>query len=130
MQVALGHRRGVVPAGAEEPAVAVDEARKRIRDAIEQRSAQRPSVHTLTRRIDALTSPLPVPNVLESSDSARDLDVKWRCRAVRTASGFAVAVPHAVAATVYVKSGWEHSCQGDFVKLTVFNIPGVRALKP
>jgi hypothetical protein len=51
------------------------------------------------------------------SDSARDLDVKWRCRAVRTASGFAVAVPHAVAATVYVKSGWEHSYQGDFVKL-------------
>ena len=35
MQVALGHRRVVVPAGAEEPAVAVDEARKRIRDAIE-----------------------------------------------------------------------------------------------
>ena len=105
MQVALGHRRVVVPAGAEERAVAVDEARERIGDAIDQRSGQQSSAHTVTRRIDALTSPLPVPNVLESSDSARDLDVKWRCRAVRTASGFAVAVPHAVAATVYVKSG-------------------------
>jgi hypothetical protein len=66
MQVALGHRRVVVPAGAEERAVAVDEAHKRICDAIDQRSAQRSSAHTLTRRIDALTSPLPVPDVLAS----------------------------------------------------------------
>ena len=66
VQVALGHGGVVVPAGAEEPAVAVDEARKRIRDVIDQRSGQRPSAHTLTRRIDAPTSPLPVPNVLAS----------------------------------------------------------------
>jgi hypothetical protein len=66
VQVALGHRRVVVPAAAEEPAVAVDEARKRSRDAIDQRCAQRSSAHTLTRRIDALTSPLPVPDVLGS----------------------------------------------------------------
>jgi hypothetical protein len=66
MQVALGHRRVVVPAAAEERAVAVDEARERIGDAIDQRSGQRSSAHTVTRRIDALTSPLPVPNVLAS----------------------------------------------------------------
>jgi hypothetical protein len=35
MQVALGHRRVVVPAVAEEPAVALDEARERIGDAID-----------------------------------------------------------------------------------------------
>jgi hypothetical protein len=35
MQVALGHRRVVVPAAAEEPAVALDETCKRIRDAID-----------------------------------------------------------------------------------------------
>jgi hypothetical protein len=35
MQVALGHRRVVVPAAAEEPAIAVDEVRERIRDAID-----------------------------------------------------------------------------------------------
>jgi hypothetical protein len=66
MQVALGNRRVVVPAAAEERAVAVDEARERIGDAIDQRSGQGSSAHTVTRRIDALTSPLPVPNVLES----------------------------------------------------------------
>lgn len=66
VQVALGHRRVVVPAAAEEPAVAVDEARERIGDAIDQRSAQRSSAHTVTRRIDTLTSPLPVPDVLRS----------------------------------------------------------------
>ena len=64
MQVALRHRRVVAPAAAEEPAIAVDEARERIGDAIDQRSAQRSSAHTVTRRIDPLTSPLPVPNVL------------------------------------------------------------------
>jgi hypothetical protein len=37
-------------------------------------------------------------------------------QAIRTSSGD-VAVPHAVAATVSVKFGWEHSGQGDFVKL-------------
>jgi hypothetical protein len=66
MQVALGHRRVVVPASAEERAVTLDEARKRIRDAIDQRCGQRSSAHTVTRRIDAPTSPLPVPNVLAS----------------------------------------------------------------
>jgi len=35
MQVAQGDRRVVVPAGAEERAVAVDEVRKRSRDAID-----------------------------------------------------------------------------------------------
>jgi hypothetical protein len=35
MQVTLGDRRVVVPAAAEEPAVALDEARERIRDAID-----------------------------------------------------------------------------------------------
>jgi hypothetical protein len=35
MQVALRHRRVVVPAAAEEPAVALDEADKRIGDAID-----------------------------------------------------------------------------------------------
>jgi hypothetical protein len=64
MQVALGHRRVVVPAGAEERTIAVDEARERIGDAIDQRSSQRSSAHTVTRRIDTLTSPLPVPDVL------------------------------------------------------------------
>jgi hypothetical protein len=41
MQVALGHRRVVVPAAAEERTIAVDEARKRIGDAIDQRCGQR-----------------------------------------------------------------------------------------
>ena len=59
------HRRVVVPAAAEERAVAVDEVHERIRDAIDQRSGQGSSAHTLTRRIDLLISPLPVPNVLE-----------------------------------------------------------------
>ena len=66
MQVALSHRRIVVPAAAEEHAVAVDEARERIGDAIDQRSGQCSSAHTVTRRIDALTSPLPVSDFLES----------------------------------------------------------------
>ena len=35
LQIALGHRRIVVPTAAEERAVAVDEVRKRIRDAID-----------------------------------------------------------------------------------------------
>jgi hypothetical protein len=35
MQVALRHCRVVVPAAAEEPAVALDEARERIGDAID-----------------------------------------------------------------------------------------------
>jgi hypothetical protein len=35
MQVALGDRRVVVRTAAEEPAIAVDEVRKRIRDAID-----------------------------------------------------------------------------------------------
>jgi hypothetical protein len=35
MQVALGHRRVVVAAAAEERAVALDEARERIRDALD-----------------------------------------------------------------------------------------------
>src|SRR6476661_9912327 len=50
------------------------------------------------------------------SDSACDPDVKWRWRAMRTAGGFAVAVPHTVAATGSV-CGCEHSGQSDFVKL-------------
>ena len=66
MQIALCHRRVVVPAAAEEPAVALDEAGKRIGDAIDQRSAQGSSAHTVTRRIDALTSPLAASNVLRS----------------------------------------------------------------
>ena len=66
MQVTPGHRRVVVPAAAEEPAVALDEARERIGEALDQRSAQYSSAHTLTRRIDPLTSPLPVPDVLGS----------------------------------------------------------------
>jgi len=64
MQIALGDRRVVVPAAAKERAVAVDETGKRIRDAIDDRSGQGSSAHTVTRRIDTLTSPLPVPNVL------------------------------------------------------------------
>jgi hypothetical protein len=48
MQVALRHRRIVVPAAAEERAIAVDEARVRIGNAIDQRSAQRLSAHTVT----------------------------------------------------------------------------------
>jgi hypothetical protein len=47
MQVALGHRRIVVSTAAEEPAIAVDEARERIGNAIDQRSAQRSSAHTV-----------------------------------------------------------------------------------
>jgi hypothetical protein len=65
MQLALGHRCVVVPASAEEQAVAVDEARERIRDAIDQRSGQHSSAYTVTRRIDVLLSPLPVPDVLQ-----------------------------------------------------------------
>jgi hypothetical protein len=64
MQVAPGHRRVVVPAAAEERAIALDEARERIGDAIDQRSGQRSAAHTVTRRIDALISPLPVPDIL------------------------------------------------------------------
>jgi hypothetical protein len=64
MQVALGDRRVVVPAAAEEWAVALDEARERSREAIDQRSGQRSSAHTVTRRIDALISPLPVSDCL------------------------------------------------------------------
>jgi hypothetical protein len=93
MQVALGHRRVVVPAAAEEQAVAVDETCERIGDAIDQRCGQRSSAHTVTRRIDALTSP-PQPQMSwRPSDSAGDPHVKWRWRAVR---GLAVALPHAV----------------------------------
>jgi hypothetical protein len=57
MQVALCHQRVVVSTAAEEHAVAVDEAQERIGDAIDQRCGQRSAAHTVTRRIDPLTSP-------------------------------------------------------------------------
>jgi hypothetical protein len=50
------------------------------------------------------------------SDSACDPDVKGRWRAVRAASGFAVAVPHAVAAT-----GASNSDANIPVKVTLSN---------
>jgi hypothetical protein len=94
MQVALSDRRIVVPAAAEESAVAVDEAREGIRDAIDQRCGQRSSAHTLTRRIDARTSPSQFRNVLEANWVGMQVgrQAKRQDRAVRTARGFAVAV--------------------------------------
>jgi hypothetical protein len=77
------------------------------------------SGHRHMRSPDELTLPLRPSQSRMSwppSDSACDPDVKGRCRAVRAASGFAVAVPHARAATVSVRCG--HSGQGDFVKLS------------
>jgi hypothetical protein len=119
MQVALGHRRVVVPAAAEEWAIALDEARERIRDAIDQRSGQRSSAHTVTRRIDALTSPLPVPNVLASQwfSMGSGRQAKRQDRAGPSAGGLAMVIPHPVAATVSAKFGEKHSGQRDFVKL-------------
>jgi hypothetical protein len=105
MQVALGHRRIVAPAAAEEPAVAVDEVRERIRDVIDQRCGQRSSAHTVTRRIDALIRPSQSRMSWRPSDSACDPDVKWPERAVRTPNGLAGVVPHAVATTGSVKFG-------------------------
>src|SRR3954465_260378 len=78
------------------------------------------SVHRHMRSPDELTLSLRPSQSRMScspSDSAGDSDVKRRCRAVRITSGFAVVVPHAGATTISVKFGWEHSCQGDFVKL-------------
>jgi hypothetical protein len=78
------------------------------------------SGHRHMRSPDELTLPLRPSQSRMSwppSDSACDPDVKGRCRAVRAASGFAVAVPHARAATVSVRCG--HSGQGDFVKLSL-----------
>jgi len=94
MQIAPGHRRVVVPAAAEEPAVAVEEARERIGNAIDQRSAQRSSAHTVTRRSDARTSPSQVRNVLEANWVGMQVgrQAKRQDRAVRTARGFAGAV--------------------------------------
>jgi hypothetical protein len=94
MQIAPGHRRVVVPAAAEEPAVAVDEARERIGNAIDQRSGQRSSAHTVTRRIDARTSPSQFRNVLAANWVGMQVgrQAKRQDRAVRTARGFAVAV--------------------------------------
>ena len=94
MQIAPGQRRVVVPAAAEEPAVAVDEARERIGNAIDQRSGQRSSAHTVTRRIDARTSPSQFRNVLEANWVGMQVgrQAKRQDRAVRTARGFAVAV--------------------------------------
>src|SRR6201747_912705 len=60
------------------------------------------SVHRHIRSPDELTLPLRPSQSQMSwrlSDSACHPDVKWRCRAVRTTSAFAVAVPHAAAAT-------------------------------
>jgi hypothetical protein len=48
MQVALRHHGIVVPARAEERTVALDEACERIRNAIDQRYAQRLPAHTVT----------------------------------------------------------------------------------
>jgi hypothetical protein len=48
MQIAPCHRGVVVRAGAKERAVAVDEVRECIRDALDQRCAQRSSAHTVT----------------------------------------------------------------------------------
>jgi len=98
MQVALCHQRVVVSAAAEEPAVAVNEARERIGDAIDQRSAQWSSAHTLTRRIDPLTSPLPVPNVLQARNSACNPDVK-------RSGDFASCAPRAVSAW-WLRTQW------------------------
>src|SRR5215218_2781131 len=79
------------------------------------------SVHRHIRSPDELTLSL-CPSQFRMScspiASTCDSHVKQRCRAVPTASSLPVAVPHAVAATASVKFGWEHSCQGDFVKLT------------
>src|SRR5690348_18436702 len=91
MQVALSHRRVVVHTAAEDRTIAVDEAHERSRDAIDQRSGQGSSAHTVTRRIDPLTSPLPVPNVLEARNSACDPDVK-------RSGDFASCAPRAVSA--------------------------------
>src|SRR5215212_11831551 len=77
-------------------------------------------VHRPIRSPDELTLPLrPSQSRMSwrSSDSAGDPHVKWRWRAGRGASGLAMVVPHAVAAAVSGKYGWERSGQGDFVKL-------------
>ena len=47
-QIALRHRRVVARAGAEKTAIAVDEARERRSDVIDQRFGQRSSAHTVT----------------------------------------------------------------------------------
>src|SRR5215218_10138568 len=78
------------------------------------------SVHRHIRSPDELTLSLRPSQFRMSCSpiaSTCDSHVKQRCRAVPTASSLPVAVPHAVAATASVKFGWEHSCQGDFVKL-------------
>jgi|SRR5215218_2975573 len=79
------------------------------------------SVHRHIRSPDELTLSLRPSQFRMSCSpiaSTCDSHVKQRCRAVPTASSLPVAVPHAVAATASVKFGWEHSCQGDFVKLS------------
>jgi hypothetical protein len=123
VQVALGHRCVVAPAGAENCAIALDEVRERIRDAIDQRCGQRSAAHTLTRRIDGFISPLPVPDVLVSQgfSSRSRRQVAGARRAHRRRSGRA-----GVAATVSVPFGGEHSGQRDFVKLMSHGIfPGL-----
>jgi hypothetical protein len=110
MQLALRHRRVVGPAAAEEQTVAVDETCKRIGDAIDQRCGQRSSAHTVTRRIDPLTSPSQFRMSCRPIGSAWECDVKRSGgRAGRTARGFAVTVPHAVAVTISSKLAGEHS---------------------
>src|SRR5215213_2638573 len=84
------------------------------------------SVHRHIRSPDELTLSLRPSQFRMSCSpiaSTCDSHVKQRCRAVPTASSLPVAVPHAVAATASVKFGWEHSCQGDFVKLGTVGEP-------
>jgi hypothetical protein len=76
MQIALRHRRVVVRAGAKERAVAIDEVRERIRDTLDQRSVQRSQAHTVTRRIDGFTSPLPALMSWRPIDSTYGSNVK------------------------------------------------------
>jgi hypothetical protein len=57
MQVALCHRRAVPCPGAKERAVAVNETREGVGDAIDQRCGQPSPAHTVTRRTDGVISP-------------------------------------------------------------------------
>ncbi len=57
LQVALRHRRVVPRPRAEEPTVTADEAAERHRDTLDQRCRQPSAAHTVTRRIDGISSP-------------------------------------------------------------------------
>jgi len=80
-QIARCHRRVVARLGPEEPTVPADHDRECVGNAIDQRSGQTSTAHTVTRRIDLITSPSSRPKLWRPIDSTLDSAVNLKLAA-------------------------------------------------